>query len=114
MAINGRPQHTIQEELAIRRLNLRYDVIGRLALGVQYALPLVPVIWIAQAFAGKQTTLTVGISIAVTVTISGLLAASNASLRAKNREQRREIERLRRRMGQLEGRLGVFTDEEDP
>ena len=94
-------------EYKLERLRLRYQLYNRLILIPQMALPLIPVIWIAKAFAGRQTTLTVGISVAITVALSGIIGLSNLSLRRKLRQQGRELQRIRLYARELEGRLGL-------
>ena len=94
-------------EYRLERLRLRYQLYNRLALIPQITVPLIPVIWIARAFAGRQTSLTIGISVAVTVAVSGIIGVSNLALRRKLRAQSEELRRIRGYARELEGRLGL-------
>ncbi len=105
--VDGGGGRSFKEQLALTRLTYRHDLWVRIINLLQIPVALIPVIWIARAFAGKQTTVTIGVTVAVTVALSGIIAASNLSLRRKLKAQGTDLQRLRDYVRTLEGRLGL-------
>jgi hypothetical protein len=93
-------------ELEILRVQRRYDLLTRLAPAVWIAslwIPLQAVQPIADALAGKDTNVAVTVSVSIVVTLS--VSAGLIALMRRTREQRKELERLRKRCGELEAAL---------
>lgn len=99
-------QHATKHDVELARTVGRYQLFRSLAPAIWIAtsaLPIVAAVPVARALSGKDTnvTLTVSISIAFTLIVGGTVLA----LLRKTAAQRAEIERLRRRIEELEKEL---------
>lgn len=106
MASNGGPPVASQQDAV--RIGARYELYRRLTWAVYILVAAVPIhemVPIANAFAGRQTNVTV--TVTASIALSATLAVGNALQWWRGRGQRRELQRLRDRVSTLEGELNA-------
>jgi cobalamin biosynthesis protein CobD/CbiB len=102
-------------EVGAEQLHRRYDLAALVARGVitvgcVLALAL-PVREFVRPIAGHTTVFTANVVLSVTLGLSGLVHVLRES---KNYSRRRELQRLRKRIQDLERRLGLPATEQRP